>query len=81
MLSIVRVSARNQITVPQDVRDAIQCEPGDRIAFRTDDNGRVYVDSLRNVNPNTLRGVLKRSSMVQPTVDNEFAREGSNDVE
>ena len=81
MLSIVRVSARNQITVPQDVRDAIQCEPGDRIAFRTDENGRVYVDSLRNVNPNTLRGVLKRSSTVQRTADNEFSKEGSNDVE
>ena len=67
MFSVVRLSARNQITIPQDVRDAIQSEPGDRIVFRTDENGRVYVDSLKDVNPQSVRGFLKRTPIVTDT--------------
>lgn len=78
MFSVVRLSARNQITLPRDVRDAIQSEPGDRIVFRTDDNGRVYIGSLENVNPQSVRGFLKRTSIFNNT-DSE--RMDGGDVE
>lgn len=62
MLSIVRLSARYQLTLPQDVRQAIDCEQNDRLAFRTDASGRVYIENLKTIDVHTVRGLLRRSS-------------------
>ncbi|MCF8567991.1 type II toxin-antitoxin system PrlF family antitoxin [Alicyclobacillus tolerans] len=61
MLSIVRLSPRFQITIPQDVRESLRCESGDRVAFRLDESGRVYLENLKAINVETVRGMLKRN--------------------
>lgn len=61
MLSIVRLSPRYQITIPQNVREALKYEAGDRVAFRRDDSGRVYLENLKAINVETVRGMLRRN--------------------
>jgi antitoxin PrlF len=53
-----RMTSKGQITVPKAVRDALGVEPGDRLAFRIEDDGRVLVEP-ETVDIRTLRGVLK----------------------
>lgn len=53
-----RMTSKGQITVPKAVRDALGVEPGDRLAFRIEDDGRVLVEP-ETVDLRTLRGVLK----------------------
>lgn len=67
VLSIVRLSPRFQITIPQDVREALKCETGDRVAFRQDDSGRVYLENLKAIHVETVRGMLKRNPTSMPT--------------
>ncbi|MDP9729342.1 MULTISPECIES: AbrB/MazE/SpoVT family DNA-binding domain-containing protein [Alicyclobacillus] len=60
LLSIVRLSQRFQITLPVEVRELLQIQPNDRIAFRTDDTGRVYLENLKSIQVNTVRGLLQK---------------------
>ncbi|WP_072875145.1 AbrB/MazE/SpoVT family DNA-binding domain-containing protein [Alicyclobacillus tolerans] len=60
MLSIVRLSQRFQITLPVEVRELLQIQPNDRIAFRTDDTGRVYLENLKSIQVDTVRGLLQK---------------------
>ena len=53
-----RMTSKGQITVPKAIRDALGVEPGDRIAFRIEEDGRVLVEP-ETLDLRTLRGVLK----------------------
>ncbi|WP_258111082.1 type II toxin-antitoxin system PrlF family antitoxin [Alicyclobacillus sp. SP_1] len=59
MLSIARVSPRYQLTLPQDVRQALGCEPNDRIAFRSDASGRIYIENMKAIEVSSVRGMLR----------------------
>ncbi|MCY0896420.1 MAG: AbrB/MazE/SpoVT family DNA-binding domain-containing protein [Alicyclobacillaceae bacterium] len=63
MLSIVRLSQRFQITLPAEVRELLQIQPTDRIAFRTDDTGRIYLENLKSIQVNTVRGLLQKQQL------------------
>jgi antitoxin PrlF len=53
-----RITSKGQITVPKAIRETLGVEPGDRIAFRVQDDGRVVVEP-ETVDLRTLRGVLR----------------------
>lgn len=53
-----RITSKGQVTVPKSVRDALGLGPGDRISFRIEDDGRVFVEP-ETVDLRSLRGVLK----------------------
>jgi AbrB family looped-hinge helix DNA binding protein len=53
-----RITSKGQVTVPKAVRDALGVEPGDRIAFRIEDDGSVVVEP-ETVDLLALRGLLK----------------------
>jgi bifunctional DNA-binding transcriptional regulator/antitoxin component of YhaV-PrlF toxin-antitoxin module len=59
MLSIVRLSPRYQLTLPQDVRQALGCEVSDRIAFRSDASGRIYIENMKAIDIASVRGLLR----------------------
>lgn len=42
------VTVKGQVTIPKAVRDRLGLKPGDRVAFETDEQGRV---SLRKAEP------------------------------
>jgi AbrB family looped-hinge helix DNA binding protein len=58
------LTSKGQITVPKPVREVLGVGPGDRLAFRIDDEGRVSVEadtvdlrSLRRIVKPAVRGV------------------------
>lgn len=53
-----RITSKGQVTVPKAVRDALGVQPGDRIAFRIEDDGSVVVEP-ETVDLLALRGLLK----------------------
>jgi AbrB family looped-hinge helix DNA binding protein len=53
-----RITSKGQVTVPKAVRDALGVVPGDRIAFRIEDDGRVLVEP-ETVDLLALRAFLK----------------------
>jgi antitoxin PrlF len=52
-----KITSKGQVTVPKAIRDALGVGPGDRLAFRIEEDGRVLVEP-ETVDPRTLRGVL-----------------------
>jgi len=59
MLSIVRLSPRYQLTLPQEVRQLLHCEANDRIAFRSDESGRIYIENMKAIEITSVRGLLR----------------------
>jgi AbrB family looped-hinge helix DNA binding protein len=57
-MSSATITSKGQITVPKDIRDALGVHPGDRLAFRTREDGTVVVEA-ETVDLMTLRGMLK----------------------
>lgn len=53
-----RITSKGQITVPKAIRETLGVVPGDRIAFRVEEDGRVLVEPETG-DLRTLRGVLK----------------------
>jgi antitoxin PrlF len=53
-----KITSKGQVTVPKAIRDALGVGPGDRLAFRIEEDGRVLVEP-ETVDLRTLRGVLK----------------------
>jgi antitoxin PrlF len=52
------LTSKGQITVPKDVREALGVRPGDRLAFRIQDDGTVTVEA-ETVDLRSLRGIVK----------------------
>lgn len=53
-----RITSKGQVTVPKVIREALNVEPGDRLAFRVQDDGVVIVEP-ETIDLRTLRGSLK----------------------
>ena len=54
------VTSKGQITIPKPIREALELEPGDRVAFRVDDEGRVVIEP-ETLDLMELFGTLKPS--------------------
>ena len=61
MLQISRMTSKNQVTIPKDIRNRLGAKPGDSIIFRTNANGEVLVENVSRDNANSLRGALSKS--------------------
>jgi AbrB family looped-hinge helix DNA binding protein len=43
MIEVSKISAKGQVTIPIELRKLLQLTEGSKVAFITDDNGRVYL--------------------------------------
>jgi antitoxin PrlF len=57
-LASSRITSKGQVTIPKAIREVLGVGPGDRVAFRCGDDGRVLVEA-ETVDLRLLRGVLK----------------------
>lgn len=57
MLAISKVTAKGQITIPQDVRAALHVTPGDLIAWEVDAEGTATVRRVQPLDIEYLRAV------------------------
>jgi AbrB family looped-hinge helix DNA binding protein len=53
------ITSKGQVTIPRRIRDLLRLEPGDRIDFVIDDQGRVLVRP-GTTDVTELRGLLQR---------------------
>ena len=53
------ITSKGQVTIPKRIRDLLRLEPGDRIDFVIDDQGRVRVRP-GTTDVTELRGLLQR---------------------
>lgn len=60
-MATATVTSKGQITIPKPIREALELEPGDRVAFRLDDEGRVILE------PETL-DLMELFGTLKPTV-------------
>lgn len=52
------VTSKGQITIPKPIREVLELEPGDRVAFRVAEDGRVVLEA-ETVDLMQLYGILK----------------------
>lgn len=43
MIELSKVSAKGQVTIPLELRKKLQLTEGSKVAFISDDNGRIYL--------------------------------------
>ncbi len=43
-MATATVTSKGQITIPKPIREALELEPGDRVAFRLNDEGKVILE-------------------------------------
>lgn len=66
-MSGARLTSKGQLTLPKDIRDDLQLEPGDRIEFVKED-GR-YVLRARSRSAMELAGILHKPGMEPLTIE------------
>ncbi len=57
MLSVAKITAKGQTTIPQDVRRALQVSPGDLIAWEVGADGTATVRRVQPLDLEYLRAV------------------------
>jgi antitoxin PrlF len=71
------VTSKGQITIPKVVRDRLRLQPGDRVEFHIDPDGRVIL-RCRNRDVRSLKGIVrsKRKTLVSIEEMNEAIARG-----
>ena len=57
MSAVSKITAKGQTTVPQEIRIALDCKPGDLIAWDSQPDGRVAVRRIQPMDVEYLRAV------------------------
>ena len=57
-MSTSTVTSKGQTTIPKDVRERLNLQPGDRLEFVIDEDGRVLVLPA-SIDASALAGILK----------------------
>ncbi len=65
MSTTVRVTSKGRITIPQQIRELLAIEPGDRLAFELEEDGRLRVSRVRD-EPRPIRGLLSEYAKEHP---------------
>ena len=57
-MPVATVTSKGQITLPKEIREGLGVQPGDRVLFWRDAEGRVIVEA-ETLDLRTLRGMLR----------------------
>jgi AbrB family looped-hinge helix DNA binding protein len=77
-MPVATVTSKGQITIPKSVRDLLGLRPGDRVEFRTTEQGTVVLEPL-TVDIRSLKGCLKttRKGVTVEAMDEAIRKGGS----
>jgi antitoxin PrlF len=67
-MPIAKVTSKNQVTLPKEIRDRLKIVPGNRIDFIVKPSGEITVKAL-NLDFRSLRGILKSKRKRPPTIE------------
>jgi AbrB family looped-hinge helix DNA binding protein len=62
------LTSKGQITIPQEIRDALQLRKGQRLDFRVDAKGRVILEPLTQ-DIRKLKGMVRSTRKRAPSLD------------
>jgi len=89
MISMSKLSSKFQVTIPNEIRDAIGAVPGDRILFQIKSTGEVVIRSVHHIDARELSGSLGRisdriSTSIQsdeysPIIQDDLSTSGDSD--
>ena len=69
-MPVSTLTSKGQITLPKAIRERLRLEAGDRLEFRTDAEGRVFLEPL-GLDIREVRGLL-RSPRTTPVTTEEM---------
>lgn len=69
MLQMSRVTSKYQVTIPNEIRDILKVNVGDRISFRIGDDGEVHIRTVKKVSVDELAGALHREGIEYTALD------------
>jgi AbrB family looped-hinge helix DNA binding protein len=75
MTVIAKVTAKGQITIPQDIRAALHVQPGDYVAWEVEADGSARMRRLQPLDLDYLRAVEATLSEWQSPADEEAYRD------
>jgi len=75
MVTVAKVTAKGQTTIPRDVRAALHVVPGDLIAWEVDADGTATVRRVLPIDVEYLRAIEGTLSEWAGTADEEAYRE------
>ncbi len=75
MLTVAKITAKGQTTIPQDVRKALRVEPGDLIAWDIDAQGIATVRRVLPIDLEYLRAIEGTLSEWSGAADEEAYRD------
>ena len=58
-MSYATITSKGQTTIPKEIRERFNLEPGDKILFFVNEAGRIEIQPLIDVT--AVKGILKRS--------------------
>ncbi len=72
MIQVSTITAKNQVTIPSDIRDALNAEVGDKVMFKLMDDNTAIIQIVKKPSTRSLIGALRNES--RPIVSIDEAR-------
>jgi AbrB family looped-hinge helix DNA binding protein len=82
MIEVSKISSKGQVTIPVELRKLLQLSEGSKVAFITDENGKVYIANssmlaLKDVQ-SAFNGVAAQAGITDETQVAQFINSGLN---
>ena len=72
MIQVSTITAKNQVTIPSDIRDALNAKAGDKVMFKLMDDNTAIIQIVKKPSTRSLIGALRNES--RPIVSIDEAR-------
>jgi AbrB family looped-hinge helix DNA binding protein len=66
-MSYATITSKGQTTIPKEIREQFNLQPGDRILFFVNEAGRIEIQPLIDIT--SLKGLLKRPKGKAATIE------------
>ena len=62
MIQISTITTKHQVTIPSDIRDALNAEVGDKVMFKLMDDNTAIIQIVKRPSTRSLIGALRNES-------------------
>ena len=69
MIQISTITAKNQVTIPSDIRDAMNAEVGDKVMFKLLDDNTAAIHIVKKPSTRSLIGALRNESTSMVSIE------------
>ena len=69
MIQVSTITAKNQVTIPSDIRDALNAKMGDKVMFKLVDDHTAIIQIVKKPSTRSLIGALRNESTSMVSID------------